>query len=746
MSTHEAGNFLRPIIAAHQESGEYGGRVVTRFPPEPNGYLHIGHAKAICVDFGMAREFGGACNLRFDDTNPLKEDAEFVRSIEGDVRWLGFEWDSELHASDYFDFLYDKAELLVRKGLAFVCSQDEEAMRAARGTVTEAGTPSPDRDRPVDDNLDLLRRMRDGEFPDGAYTLRAKIDMASPNMKMRDPALYRIRHATHHRSGDRWSIYPMYDYAHCLSDSKEGITHSICTLEFENNRELYDWILAMADVPQPPPRQYEMARLELTHTITSKRKLKQLVDEGRVSGWDDTRMPTIAGLRRLGVPPRAIVQFCDRIGVAKTNSTVEIEVLEASVRDVLNDSAPRALAVLRPLKVVITNYPQGTEELELPRFPQRDDGELRAVPFGRELFIERDDFMEEPEPGFKRLAPGREVRLRGAWLITCDEVIKGASGEVVELRCSYDPATRGGDAPDGRKVSGTLHWVAAHSAVDAEVRLYDRLFSAETPGADGDFLADLNPASLRVLSGCKLEPALAGVAPGDSFQFERLGYFAADLDSRPGALVFNRVVSLRSSLREDKREAARGKGRDVDAELSALGAAADLARALVDRGVALDRVLALSRDDRLRGLLDAALAIWDHPLTLADFISSRVAPLLDNAAEGSFTGASVAWLAEVSRKGELSNKALREVLARPAAEGGDARTVAEALGLAPSEADAGVIELVRGVLGGLPDEVARYRGGDRRLMGFFVGQVMRAARGKAQPAQVKAALAEVLDA
>ena len=542
-------DFIRDIVAADNASGRHGGRVATRFPPEPNGYLHIGHAKSICLNFGIAGDFGGTCNLRFDDTNPVTEDTEYVESIQEDVRWLGFSWDDRLYyASDYFEQLYASAEELIGKGLAYVDSQDGETIRASRGTLTEPGTDSPFRARSVEENLDLFRRMRAGEFADGTHVLRAKIDMASPNINLRDPILYRIRRAHHHRTGDAWCIYPMYDYAHPLSDAIERITHSICTLEFEDHRPLYDWLVANVTLPGRP-QQIEFARLNLTYTVMSKRKLLQLVDEGHVSGWDDPRMPTISGLRRRGCTPGAIRRFADEIGVAKRENIVDVGLLEFFVREDLNRSAPRAMGVLRPLKVVIDNYPPDrVESMELANHPTDPDAGTRQVPFSRELYIERDDFLEDPPKKFFRLAPGREVRLRGAYFITCTGVVKDDAGEVVELRATYDPATRGGDAPDGRKVKGTLHWVSAAHAVTAEVRLYDRLFTAEAPGTgDVDFLTQINPASLERLTYARLEPSLADVPSGARYQFERLGYFAADPDWTPGRPVFNRTVTLKDA-------------------------------------------------------------------------------------------------------------------------------------------------------------------------------------------------------
>ena len=545
-------HFIKTIIEADLAANTYGGRVATRFPPEPNGYLHIGHAKSICLNFGLAQEYGGTCNLRFDDTNPTKEEVEYVDSIKEDVRWLGFDWETrEYYASDYFEKLYAFAVQLITAGKAYVDSLSADEIREHRGTLTEPGRESPYRNRSVEENLDLFARMRAGEFADGQHVLRARIDMRHPNLLMRDPTLYRIRKAHHHRTGDAWCIYPMYDFTHCLSDALECITHSICTLEFENNRALYDWVLDQI-LPSCRPRQYEFARLNLNYTVLSKRKLIQLVTEKLVDGWDDPRMPTISGLRRRGYTPEAIRNFCERIGVAKANSVVDLALLEYSLREDLNRRAPRMMAVLRPLKVVIENYPENQVELlEAINNPEDPAMGSREVPFSREIYVERDDFMESPPKKFFRLAPGREVRLRYAYFITCREAVKNAAGEIVELRCTYDPATRGGDAPDGRKVKATLHWVSAAQAASAEVRLYDRLFTKTNPDekVEGKSFKDfINPDSLEVLRGCRLEPALAEARPGDFYQFERLGYFCADRrDSRPGAPVFNRTVTLRDS-------------------------------------------------------------------------------------------------------------------------------------------------------------------------------------------------------
>jgi len=546
--TPEAGlDFIREIIQDDLRSGKHQ-EVVTRFPPEPNGYLHIGHAKSICLNFGVVQQYGGRCHLRFDDTNPTKEEMEYIESIQADVRWLGFDWGRHLYfASDYFEQLYAWAEHLIQAGKAYVDDQSADEIRENRGTLTEAGKNSPYRERPAAESLDLFRRMRKGEFENGARVLRAKIDMASGNINLRDPVLFRILHAPHPRTGDAWCIYPTYDYTHGQSDAIEGITHSLCTVEFEDHRPLYDWFLDNLPVPSRP-RQIEFAKLNLSHTILSKRRLLRLVQEKHVSGWDDPRMPTLSGMRRRGFPPAAIRAFAERVGLAKRESVVDVALLEHSVRELLNQTAPRRMAVLRPLKVVLEDYPEGkTEELEAINNPEDPSAGTRPVPFSRELYIEREDFMEDPPKRFFRLAPGREVRLRYAYLITCREVIKDAQGEVVELRCSHDPASRGGNAPDGRRVKATLHWVSAAHAEPAQVRLYDHLYVRPDPGAERDFIEDLNPESLTTLDGCRLEPGCGGLEVGAPVQFERQGYFCLDPDSTKERPVFNRTVTLKDT-------------------------------------------------------------------------------------------------------------------------------------------------------------------------------------------------------
>lgn len=550
----EPSNFIHDFIDEDLREGVYT-HVQTRFPPEPNGYLHIGHAKAICIDFGTAEKYGGSCNLRFDDTNPVKEDTEYVDAIEEDIKWLGFHWDNVYYASDYFDFLYDCALQLIQKGLAYVDDLSAEQMREYRGTLTQPGKESPYRNRSVEENMDLFRRMTAGEFEEGQHILRAKIDMASPNMNMRDPVIYRVMKATHHRTGDKWCVYPMYDFAHPLSDAKEGVTHSLCSLEFENHRPLYNWFLEALEIPTPP-RQIEFARMNVGYTLTSKRKCLKLVNDDLVHGWDDPRMATLCGMRRRGYPPEAIRAFCEKIGVSKAYSVIDYALLEACVRDHLNLHADRAMAVLRPLKVIIDNYPADkVEEIEVEINPNQPEKGKRKVCFSRELYIEQDDFMMEPIPKYFRLAPGREVRLKGAYLVKYAAADVDETGRVTAVHCTYDPESFGGNAPDGRKVKGTLHWVSAAHAVDGEVRLYDRLFNVDNPSDEegvSSFADNLNPHSLQVLTGCKLEPAVAAARPGEGFQFMRQGYFCADLDSTPEKPVFNRTVSLKDSFKPGK--------------------------------------------------------------------------------------------------------------------------------------------------------------------------------------------------
>ena len=755
-------DFIRAIVTRDNETGKWGGKVATRFPPEPNGYPHIGHAKSICLNFGVAAEFGGTCNLRFDDTNPTTEDMEYARAIERDVRWLGFDWaDRKYFASDYFEQLYRHAVHLIETGKAYVDSLSEEEIREYRGTITEPGRPSPYRERTVAENLDLFARMRAGEFANGSHVLRARIDMAAKNMLMRDPILYRIiRDAHHYRTGDAWKIYPMYDFTHCLSDSIEGITHSLCTLEFENNRELYDWVLDNTPV-DCHPQQIEFARLNLSYTVVSKRKLLQLVEQGAVAGWDDPRMPTLSGLRRRGYTPESIRNFCDRVGVAKTHNVIDIAQLEFSIRDDLNRKVPRVLCVLRPLKVVIENYPEGrTEELEAPYYPHDVPREgSRKLPFAREIYIEREDFREDPPQGFFRLAPGREVRLRYAYLITCTDVIRDASGEAVELRCTYDPATRGGDAPDGRRVKGTLHWVSVEHSLPVEVRLYDRLFAHEDPdGQPQDFKTFLNPISLEVLTGSRVEPSVGGARPGDSFQFERRGYFAVDADSDDGSLVFNRTVTLRDTWAKVAGRGEHARRSAAAAERAAKKAAAKALQRSMAESPAAERPLTPEQEgvaDRYRAKLDLpesdarllaanpalgrlfarALEVSDHPRAVANWIVNELLRELKGrrVADLPFGGAHLGELVNLTAAGAISGTVAKDVFAEMLRSGERPGDIVADRGLEQLTDASDLEPLVARVLDDHRDKVAQYRDGKTALLGFFIGRVMSASRGRANP-------------
>ncbi len=777
--------FIHDIIDADLASGKHQ-KIATRFPPEPNGYLHIGHAKSIVLNFGLAAEYGGRCHLRFDDTNPLTEDVEYVESIKNDVRWLGYDWGENLFfASDYFEQMYERAVLLIKKGKAYVDSLSIDEIREYRGTLTEPAKPSPYRDRSVEENLDLFARMRAGEFENGTHVLRAKIDLAAANMLMRDPLLYRIRHATHHRTGDDWCIYPMYDYAHCLEDAFEGITHSICTLEFENNRELYDWVIRETEVPCQP-QQIEFARLNIGYTVMSKRKLLQLVQDNYVSGWDDPRMPTIAGLRRRGISAEAIRKFCHLIGVAKANSCVDYELFEFAIRDDLNINAPRVMGVLRPLKVVITNYPEGkTEELEAPLYPQDSARtESRKVPFGREIYIERDDFAQTAPKGWHRLAPGAEVRLRFAYFIRCEEVICDENGEVVELRCTYDPETLGGSAPDGRKVKGTLHWVSATDSVPATVRLYERLFAVERPDADADvdFKTLLNDESLVTLENCRVERGLAQMLEADPetrVQFERQGYFWADpVDSKPDALVFNRIVTLRDSWAKDtaktekpavakaeKTAATKAPKEAKESEKDRPGKKKpqydrDNARAerahLAERFASYQSELGLSQDDAdllsgdvaLSAYFEDVRAAYENPRAVASILVNDLLPLLGEAGEVASIKAKpqqLAALVKMIDDDRITKQAGKEVLAEMLASGQDAETIVKARGLEKLGSSEELAPIIDKVLEENPEQLARYREGKTTLFGFFVGQVMKTTGGAADAVVVKELLASALN-
>ncbi len=797
MTGEEHLDFVRQIVSDDVAAGTHGGRVLTRFPPEPNGYLHLGHAEAIFLDFGVAAENGGRTTLRMDDTNPTTEDPDYVEAIAEDIRWLGFEWDGDIrYASDYFGALYGLALRMIEDGFAYVDSLSETEIRDYRGTVTEPGRPSPHRDRSVEENLTLFRRMRAGEFDDSAHVLRAKIDLAASNMKMRDPLMYRIRHAHHYRTGNEWPIYPMYDWAHGQSDAIEGITHSLCTLEFENNRELYDWFIehtrphaaGLENICgargggtdelgswDPRPRQFEFARLNLDYTIVSKRKLKRLVDSGSVDGWDDPRMPTIAALRRRGVPSQAIATFIDQVGIAKADKRVDIGTFEYAIRDALNRTAPRVLCVLDPLRVVVENFDEDDtghiEWLDAPYFPG-DVGEppgdwpaTRRIPFTRTLLIERDDFREDPPEGFRRLAPGREVRLRHGFFLKCTDVVRDASGGIVELRCTHDPETRGGSAPDGRKVSGTIHWVSADESVPAEVRLYDRLFSVPDPheGVE-DPLENLNPDSLEVLSDARVEPSVVGDPPETAYQFERQGYFVRDAGDPDDALVFNRTVSLRDTWgsQATHREADRQPREAPVGEVGEDTGLVERERARAESptlAAALTRYreeLHLPEDlaDLLSGsvtdveFFDASLDAVDEPAArahaIANWLVHEVRGSSGAGPDSGLTPGALGGLVELVEAGEISRNIGKDILRRLVEEGGDPRSIVEREGLLQVSDEAEILTIIDQVLEEHPEELERYRQGNEGLAGFFVGQVMRATGGRANPAVVKRALAQKL--
>ncbi len=732
-------DFIREMIRADIAAGKHGGQVVTRFPPEPNGYLHIGHAKAICIDFGVAKEFGGRCHLRMDDTNPTTEDVEYVEAIKRDVKWLGFDWGQHFYyASDYFERYFELGERLIRLGRAYVCDlSEEEFSKSYRGTITEAGKPSPYRERTVDENLDLFRRMRAGEFQDGARVLRARIDMASPNMKMRDPPLVRIKHAHHYRTGDAWCIYPLYDFAHCLEDSFEGVTHSLCTLEFESARELYDWVIQATEVPHQP-KQTEFARLNLTYTVMSKRKLLQLVEQKHVGGWDDPRMPTIAGLRRRGYTPEAIREFCARIGVAKNISTVDVALLEHTVREDLDGRSPRVMAVLKPIELVIESYPENeVEELDAPYWPDGQSKDSRKLPLSRTVYIDKDDFAEEPPKGWKRLAPGRQVRLRHAYIVTCTRFEKDASGEVVRVFCTHDPATRGGAAAAGQKVDGTIHWVGAKHAKDVEVRLYDRLFTSENPGADGrDFLEDLNPESLTVVRA-KAEPSLGAAKEGDRFQLERVGYFVVDADSRPGAPVLNRTVALKDGWQKVVApKAAPQKKAEAPKEKKEAKAAAPIelspeAKALRDaHGLSDDEARTIAAEPLLGRLFAAEPSKPLASLLVNDLLGELRARKLDAVP---FEGAALVELVGLVRSNAISGKQAKDVLAEMLATGKGAKAIVEAKGLKQIASADDLGPIVDQVLAANADAVGRYKAGNANVFGALVGLVMKQTKGQANP-------------
>lgn len=776
-SIPQPSDFIRDMIRADVAARKHGGQVVTRFPPEPNGYLHIGHAKAICVDFGVAKEFGGRCHLRMDDTNPTTEDPEYVEAIKRDVHWLGFDWGEHLYyASDYFERFYELGEKLIRLGRAYVCDLPEETFsKEYRGTITEPGKESPYRARSVEENLDLFRRMRAGEFKDGEKVLRARIDMASPNMKMRDPPLVRIKHAHHYRTGDAWCIYPLYDYAHCLEDSFEGVTHSLCTLEFESARELYDWVIQATEVPHVP-KQTEFARLNLTYTVMSKRKLLQLVEGKHVSGWDDPRMPTIAGLRRRGYTPETIRELVARTGVAKNISTVDIALLEAIVREDLDRRSPRVMTVLRPLELVIDSYPEGEiEELEAPYWPTGTEPvegvalrTTRKLPFSRVVYIERDDFAETPPKGWHRLAPGRKVRLRHAYIVTCTSVDKDDKGEIIRVHCTHDPATRGGAAPAGEKVDGTIHWVNAARCADVEVRLYDRLFVVENPGeGDKDFLQEINPASLSVLKA-KAEPSLATATPGERFQLERVGFFIVDQDTKDGAVVLNRTVALKDSWQkavakaegvpssrepETKRDRKERKDKDREKKPAEPAVAIELSPEAIrlrdEHGLPPDTARVLAQEPLLVGLLASALQAPGGKEA-----AKTVATLLANDILGEirarklekvpFEGAFVVELAELARAETISTAQTKIVLAEMLATGKSPKAIVAEKGLAQIASAGELAPMIDQVLAENADAVGRYKAGNKNVFGALVGMVMKKTGGRANPKLLKELLEKKL--
>lgn len=769
----EPTDFIREMIRADVAAGKHGGQVVTRFPPEPNGYLHIGHAKAICIDFGIAKEMGGRCHLRMDDTNPTTEDMEYVEAIKRDVKWLGFDWGQHLYyASDYFERFYELGEKLIQLGRAYVCDLPEETFsKEYRGTITEHGKESPYRKRTVAENLDLFRRMRAGEFKDGEKVLRARIDMMSPNMKMRDPPLMRIKHAHHYRTEDKWCIYPLYDYAHCLEDSFEGVTHSLCTLEFESARELYDWVIQATEVPHVP-KQTEFARLNITYMVMSKRKLLQLVEGNHVHGWDDPRMPTIAGLRRRGYTPEALREFVARVGVAKNISTVEIALLEHTVREDLDRRSPRVMTVLRPLELVIDSFPEGEiEELEAPYWPAGTEPAegvalkgSRKLPLSRRVFIDRDDFAEEPPKGWHRLAPGRKVRLRHAYIVTCTSVEKDERGEIVRVHCTHDPATRGGNAPAGEKIDGTIHWVSAERAADVEVRLYDRLFVTENPGeGDADFLTELNPASLTVVRA-KAEPSLQAAKEGDRFQLERVGFFVVDQDSKPGALVLNRTVALKDSWQkvvakagepvssktpESKREKKDKKPPAAPAEAVAIELS-PAAIALRDaHGLSAETARVIAQEPLIEGLFAGATGTPNGKA-----LAKSIATLLANDVLGEvrankleavpFDGAAVVELAELVKEGTIGSAQTKEVLAGMLASGKAPRAIVAEKGLAQIASADALGPIVEQVLADNADAVGRYKAGNVNVIGALVGMVMKKSGGRANAKLVKELLEQKL--
>ena len=758
-------DFIRQIVAEDTESGRYGGRVVTRFPTEPNGFMHIGHAKSVCLNFGVAKEFGGVCHLRYDDTNPEGENEAFVVGFQEDIRWLGFDWGEHLYfASDYFERMYDCAVILIEKGLAYVDSESEEEIREGLGTVTKACTPGRYRDRTVDENLDLFRRMREGEFEGGTHVLRAKIDLESANMLMRDPVLYRIRHASHYRQGDEWCIYPMYDYAHCLEDAFEDVTHSICTLEFENNRELYDWVLDNVGFEEPRTHQYEFARLDLEHAVLSKRRIIPLVEAGIVSGWDDPRLSTVRGIRRRGVPPEALRLFCKMIGVAKAQSVVDIGKLEYAIREVLNQAAPRVMAVLDPIKIVLIDYPDGlTEEFEAPYFPHDVPREgTRMVPFSNELFIERTDFEEDPPPGFRRLVPGGEVRLRHAYVVRCEKVVRDKAGQLMELHCTHDSESRGGKGTAGRKVKGTIQWVSSAHALTAEIRMYDHLF-LEIPESDSDedeeIVSRINPDSLRILEGAKVEPSIGDDSPDTRYQFERTGYFWKDPTDGVGEeLVFNRIVSLkdswsRSTAKSDVKVPKGKSGSEkvmnkpkrpekpaVNESREAVRAADPQLMARFERysdglGLTLEQADLLTTSPEVSEFFEKALAVYDEPAEVAGWITTDVRGLLGarRLKDLTFDGEGLGQLVALVAADRLSRRAGKDVLARMIDEGGDPHQLIVEMGLEKVSDRSALESVIEEIFAAWPEKVIEYQAGKSGLIGMFVGEVMKSTNGAADP-------------
>jgi glutaminyl-tRNA synthetase len=775
--SEQPSDFIRDMIRADVEAGKHGGKVVTRFPPEPNGHLHIGHAKAICIDFGVAQEFGGRCHLRMDDTNPTTEDVSYVEAIKRDVKWLGFDWGEHLYyASDYFDRFYELAEKLISRGRAYVCDlPDEEFSASYRGTITEPGKASPYRARSPEENLDLFRRMKKGEFKDGEKVLRAKIDMAAANMKLRDPALVRVKHAHHYRTGDTWCIYPLYDFAHCLEDSFEGVTHSLCTMEFESARELYDWVIQATEVPHVP-KQTEFARLNLTYTVMSKRRLLQLVEQKRVSGWDDPRMPTLAGFRRRGCTPESIRDFVAKVGVAKNISTVDVALLESCMRDDLERRSPRVMAVMKPVELVIETFSDtDVEELEAPYWPAGSEAGAdiapalrgtRKLPFSKTLLIERDDVAEVPPAGWKRLAPGREVRLRHGYIVTCTR-IESEGGEVKRVFCTHDPATRGGIAADGKRIDGTIHWLSAAHAADVEVRLYDRLFKTESPGTDEnvDWLDELNPASLSVVRA-KAEPGLADAKAGDHFQFERVGFFFVDPESKPGVPVFNRTVPLKDAWARAVAKTAPSATklaakptmpsvpsakRPAQPPAVATPLSPEATALVASYGLTADEARVLAHDPALKPLFDAAVASSDgkaHAKAIAavlvnDLLGEMRARKIDAVP---FDGGAVVALVQLGQEGTISTKQAKEVLAEMVATGKAARAIVEAKGMKQIASADALAPMVDQVLGANADMVARYKGGNLNVFGAIVGMVMKQTKGQGNPKMVSELVKAKLDA